>query len=318
MFLTLALLLGAGPPALPPGDGATAPAAPANDGGAPVDTATSPEMPTFDEGSIPEELMEIARRVHDQPIGVRMAAISEPLMGRRYLNDAAGEGVPPDIDPPARYDAFDCLTFVEEVLALAMAGDPVSAPAIRRELRYANGAPVTYSNRNHFMLEEWIPHNIENGLLEDITADLGETHLVEKLVTPKTWSWWKKRSLFKVPDARLPTGTFRLQVMSPGAAAEAVDQIPDGALILTVRQSRDYVPIVVTHLGFKVPSATIPLMRHATRMGTEPRVRNDKLVWYLEHVRWYHRWPVEGITVLMPREIGPRMSALSPAELPAP
>lgn len=311
ILLTLALLMGAGATASTPA--ATEPPALANGGDVTADTTAPPASPTFDEGDIPAELIEIARRVHDQPIGVRMAAISEPLMGRRYLNDAVGEGVPPDLDPPARYDAFDCLTFVEEVLALAMAGDPLSAPAIRQELRYANGAPVTYSNRNHFMLEEWIPHNIENGLLEDITADLGETHLIEKLVTPKTWSWWKKRSLFKVPDARLPTGTFRLQVMSPGAAAEAVDRIPDGALILTVRQSRDYVPIVVTHIGFKVPSPTIPLMRHATRMGSEPRVRNDKLVWYLEHVRWYHRWPVEGITVLMPREIGPRLSAISPA-----
>ena len=107
-------------------------------------------------------------------------------------------------------------------------------------------------------------------------------------------------------DERLPTGTFQLQVMRLGAAAEIVDEIPDGALILTVRESREYVPIVVTHIGFKVPAGEVPLMRHATRMGSEPRVRNDRLAWYLEHVRWYQRWPVDGITVLMPQEIGPR------------
>jgi len=271
------------------------------------------ELPTgatiVDEGDIPEELVRIAREVRDRPIGERMAAISAPLLGTPYLNDAAGEGHGKDPDPPARYDAFDCLTFVEEVLALALAGDPTGAPAIRRQLRYAGGAPVDYDNRNHFMLQEWVPRNIENGYLEDITAQLGETHLVQKVVTPKTWAWWKKRKLFQLPDERLPTGTFRLQVMRLGAAAEIVDDIPDGALILTVRESRDYVPIVVTHLGFKVPAGDVPLMRHATRMGSEPRVRNDKLDWYLEHVRWYQRWPVDGITVLMPREAGPRRSA---------
>ena len=156
------------------------------------------------------------------------------------------------------------------------------------------------------MLEQWIPRAIEAGWLKDITAEVGETHLLHKRVTPKTWAWWKKRSLFQLTDAQLPTGDFALPVMSVGAAREAIDRIPDGALILTVRQSRDAVPIVVTHLGFKVPSPPkVPMMRHATRMGSEPRVRNERLVWYLEHVQWYHRWPVEGVSILMPQEFGP-------------
>lgn len=297
----LALLIAADAPADAPGTP-----------GAGADRPPEAEAPQVDEGAIPAELVRIAREVRGRPIGERMAAISAPLMGTPYLNDAAGEGQGKDPDPPARYDAFDCLTFVEEVLALALAGDPTGAPAIRRQLRYGGGAPVDYDNRNHFMLQEWVPRNIENGLLEDITAQLGETHLVEKEVTARTWAWWRKRKLFQLPDERLPTGTFRLQVMRLGAAAEIVHDIPDGALILTVRESRDAVPIIVTHLGFKVPAGDVPMMRHATRMGSEPRVRNDKLDWYLEHVRWYQRWPVDGITVLMPREIGPRQGAASP------
>ncbi len=278
--------------------------------------AGSPAAPAgpgqgVDESVIPAEIIEITRAVRDRPIGERMAAISEPLLGTPYLNDAAGEGFGTDPDPPVRYDAFDCLTFVEEVLSLALAPDPLSASAVRQQLRYAQGGPVTYENRNHFMLQEWVPRNIENGLLEDITAQLGETHLIEKTVTSRTWSQWRKRASFRLPDERLPTGTYRLQVMRLGAAAEVVDQIPDGALILTVRESRDHVPIVVTHIGFKVPAGDIPLMRHATRMGSEPRVRNDKLGWYLEHVRWYQRWPVDGITVLMPQEAGPRRTTES-------
>ena len=69
--------------------------------------------------------------------------------------------------------------------------------------------------------------------------------------------------------------------------------------------------IVVTHLGFKVPSPPeVPLMRHATRMGKQPRVRNERLAWYLEHVQWYHHWPVDGVTVLMPQEYGPRRARM--------
>lgn len=270
------------------------------------------EGPLPDEGVVPPELIAIAREVRNEPLGERMRAVSEPLKGRPYLEGGTGEGVAPDDDPPVRYDAFDCLTLVEEVLALTLGPDPSSAPDIRNALRYADGEQ-TYSARNHFMLQEWVPHNLENGLLVDITAEVGETHLVQKEVGASTWRHWKRRSLFALADDRLPHGTFQLQVLSLGAAAEALDRIPDGALLLTVRQNRPSVPIVVTHLGFKIPSTPeIPLMRHATKMGEEPRVRDDRLRWYVEHLRWYANWPVEGITVLMPQELGPRLQPTAP------
>lgn len=270
----------------------------------------APVAGPFDEGAVPAELADAALKVRDQPIGVRMAVISELLMGTPYLIDAAGEGVAPDLDPPARYDVFDCLTFVEEILALAIPSDPRNAPMVRNSLRWGQDRERTYENRHHFMLQEWVPRAIENGWLKDITPTLGETHRVTKTVTARTWSNWKKRALFELPDARLPTGDFELQVMSLGEARLIADQIPDGALILTVRNNKGYIPIVVSHLGFKVPSATPdePLFRHATKMGKTPRVRNDRLKYYLEHVRWYHWWPVDGVTILMPQEAGPRVA----------
>lgn len=284
----------------------------------PVPLEDGVEAPVFDEGGIPAELVELALAVRDRPLGERMAAISEPMMGLPYLGDAIGEGAPPDLDPPARYDAYDCLTFVEEVLALALPADPRTAPSVRRSLRYGEDSAVAYEDRHHFMLQQWVPRAIENGWLKDITADIGETHLLQKTVTAKTWAWWKKRSLFHLRDDQLPTGNYALPVLSVGAARENMDRIPDGALILTVRQSKSYVPIVVTHLGFKIPSPPdLPLMRHATRMGKNPRVRNERLAWYLEHIQWYHHWPVEGVTVLMPQEFGPRRARLVASDPPA-
>jgi len=58
-----------------------------------------------------------------------------------------------------------------------------------------------------------------------------------------------------------------------------------------------------------IPGPRESLMRHATRMGTR-KVRDDRLAWYLKHLRDYTKWPSLGITVLMPREQGPRVSAL--------
>lgn len=278
------------------------------------DTA-QPDAPlVVDEGAVPPDLLAAARAVADQPLGQRMLAISDVLMGQPYQVDAAGEGRAPDFDPPARYDAFDCLTLVEEVLALALPADPISAPMVRNGLRYG-GAELSYDNRRHFMLTEWIPGAIADGWVEDITGSLGETHLVEVEITPDTWTWWRRRSLFHLADERLPSGRYELPVMSIDAALEAAADIPDGALIITVRRPKPGVPIVVTHLGFKIPSsADRPMMRHATKMRGQ-RVMDHSLLWYLDHLRWYHNWPVEGVAVLMPREFGPRAHLAAPPKV---
>ena len=259
-------------------------------------------------GVIPDELRQIALQVQDLPLGERMDHVSRPMLGMPYLNDAVGEGRAPDFDPPARYDAYDCLTFVEEVLSLSVPSDPISAPMIRNHLRYTGGVSA-YENRRHFMLQQWIPENIASGMLVDITAEFGETHLIEKEVTSVTWASWRKRKNFQLPDEALPVGRYGLQVLSLDAAVEIVDQIPVGAVILTVRENLPYVPILVSHVGFIVSSSDVPRMRHATKLGND-RVRDDRLAWYLDHIRWYDWWQVEGITILMPQELGPRRSAM--------
>ncbi|MEL6344215.1 MAG: N-acetylmuramoyl-L-alanine amidase-like domain-containing protein [Myxococcota bacterium] len=258
----------------------------------------------FDEGVIPEALIQIARDVRHLPVGERMDHISRPLIGRPYLVDAIGEGQAPDIDPPARYDVFDCMTFIEEVMALAMAPDPRSAPLIRRHLRYTDGVQ-RYDKRRHFMLQQWIPENLASGWLKDITAEYGETHLLHKRVTPQTWSSWRRRRLFDLPDAALPRGDYTLPVISLDAAQAAAEDLPVGAIIVTVRRAVAHKPIVVTHVGFKVASDDVPRVRHATKLSDDI-VRDDRLIWYFDHIRWYDWWEVEGVSILMPQEIGPR------------
>ena len=129
------------------------------------------------------------------------------------------------MDPPARYDAFDCVTFLEEVLALALAGDPISAPLYRNALRYEDGVPE-YSRRHHFMMAEWIPANVDAGFVRDITSTLGETHRIEKVVERKTWSNWQGTRQFKHDLNELPVGAYGLNVLSLDAAEEAIDDFP--------------------------------------------------------------------------------------------
>ena len=266
----------------------------------------------------PDAVIAAVRGARDLSIGARVEAASRAFLGLPYLNEAAGEGEGVDPDPPSRYEAFDCLTFVEEVLGLAMAGDPLYAPTIRDAFRYRG--PPSYENRRHFMEASWIPDAIHNGLLEDITPRVGHARVLTKDVTADTWRHWRHRWVFHLPDALLPVGSWSLNYLDLAEAAAAVPLIPPGAIVVTLRQDRSYVPIVVTHIGMVVPPAegsTEVRMRHATRMGRRT-VRDDRLSWYVTHLRDYTRWPSLGVTILMPREQGPRRSALQPEALSEP
>ncbi len=311
-------------PGAPEGGAVVAPGTPAEALGAPgaVVLPADPSISAVERGperwTIPAEVLSAVRAVATLPLGERVQAASHAFLGLPYLNDAAGEGWGVDPDPPSRYDAFDCLTFVEEVLGLALSGDPLYAPVIRDALRY-EGAP-TYDARRHFMEAQWVPAAIRNGLVEDITARVGRARVLEKTVDLDVWRGWRHRRVFKLPDALLPVGSWSMTYLDLAEAAEAASRIPPGAIVLTLRASRDYVPVVVTHISMVVPPEKEGgelRMRHATRMGLRT-VRDDRLAWYITHLRDYTRWPSLGITVLLPREQGPRISALSAPKLPAP
>jgi hypothetical protein len=264
----------------------------------------------------PPDVVSAVRAVATRSLAERIDAASRAFLGLPYLNEAAGEGAGPDPDPPSRYDAFDCLTFVEEVLGLAMAPDPIYAPSIRDALRYRG--PASYETRRHFMEAQWIPDAIASGLLVDITDRVGHARTLTKEVTSDTWRHWARRSLFKLPDALLPVGAWSLRYLDLAEAWEAAARIPAGAIVVTLRKDKG-APIVTTHISMVVPGSGTERvwMRHATRMGTR-KVRDDRLAWYAAHLRDYVNWPALGVAVLMPREQGPRISALTAAPLPPP
>ncbi len=266
--------------------------------------------------TIPDAIVQAVRGVRARPIAERMEAASRGLLGAPYVNEAAGEGVGRDADPPGRYDAFDCLTFVEEVLGIAVAADPLYAPAVRDALRWGDQARA-YDTRRHFMEASWIPGAVASGVLADITDRVGPARTLEKTVTPQVWANWGRRRLFAVPDAALPVGTWSLRYLDLVAAAAAVSAIPDGTILLTLRQPRPWVPIVVTHIGLVVRDASGVKVRHATRMGQQ-LVRDDRLDWYVNHLRDFVNWRSLGIALYFPREQGPRVSALGPSPLDLP
>ena len=182
-----------------------------------------------------------------------------------------------------------------------MGTTPADVEQIRKDLRYGDGV-ISYENRNHFMVSQWIPNAIEKGYLKDITHTLGETHVVSKKITRRTWERGEVVITFSSRQISFRWVPIEWEYCLLDAAFNAIPNIPEGALVVVVRQNNPYNPVWITHLGFVVRhSETDVRIRHATKMGGGV-VKEHYLKWYFEHIRIYLS-PMEGVLVLMPQEL---------------
>src|SRR5216684_3472016 len=77
------------------------------------------------------------RQLAPEPLRERLLQVSEKFLGTPYAPSPLGESQGKDADPLIRFDAVDCLTFVEETLAISFAIEPREVEAILIDLRYA-------------------------------------------------------------------------------------------------------------------------------------------------------------------------------------
>src|SRR5260370_23692250 len=101
------------------------------------------------------------RELSAKPLGTRLLDVSERFLGTPYATSPLGEGQGKDADPLIRFDAVDCLTFVEETMAISFANEPREVEPILIDLRYAR--EVAFDDRNHLMEAQWLPHNLAKG-----------------------------------------------------------------------------------------------------------------------------------------------------------
>lgn len=111
----------------------------------------------------------------------RVAHFSKVFFGTPYMAGANGEGPLGEFDqmPLYRDDGFDCLTYVNTVLALAHATsfDIFKKNIIKTNYRHS----VAYENRLHFMSVDWNPVNEKNNYIKNITPEIGDRLAVSPL-----------------------------------------------------------------------------------------------------------------------------------------
>ncbi|MDP2342574.1 MAG: DUF1460 domain-containing protein [Deltaproteobacteria bacterium] len=241
---------------------------------------------------------QVGARVHTAgavPLAARLVEVTQPFLDAPYVLSPLGEGAGVDPDPRLRFDAFDCTTFVETAMALALASDLDDARVVLDHIRYKSGV-VDYAARRHFPEAEWIPQLVTTGLLVDVTRTIGGAAVTSetKKLDVTVWRKAKHEGLPKLDDARIPAGVFALDVWRLDDAALHADLIPAGTILHLVRVDFANVPVRVSHQGLVLEKDGKKFIRHAAdRM--HHRVVDEPLDRFFSRMKQYGKWPVTGV-----------------------
>lgn len=182
-------------------------------------------------------------RLH-RTVPARVEAISASLLGCRYeANGLVGSVETPEVFV-APLETFDCVTYVETVLALARAADPAAFAEELRQIRY-DGGVVEWESRNHYMTD-WARRSSKRRVTRPVAAE-GLGVKKEKLLDAVPGLPPRKTSFWCVPKARL-------RVWAPRLANG------DVVLFASTKPGLD-----VFHCGFLVLGAGELRLRHASR-----------------------------------------------------
>lgn len=130
-------------------------------------------FPQKNEHQADEHIQALYHTLDNMPksdMDARLDYVSNHLLGKSYVLGALGEGAQGKFDqfPLYRTDVFDCETFVDTVLAIALADKLNTFQQCIRKIRY-DGGNVNFIHRNHFTCLDWNTNNQNAGYIQDIT-----------------------------------------------------------------------------------------------------------------------------------------------------
>jgi len=184
--------------------------------------------------NLPEDIISLFRRARSLPRNRRLGFFASGFVGYPYHLFPLGEGIE---KPRFDFSRFDCLTFVEEMLALTLSDSVDEVLPTLDRVRYKDGV-VSFLARNHFPSIDWIPNN--SHLFRDITENFEHT-FIEK--------WIDRKTFFEEHGYRYDGGNpvfARVSVVSPDAIPR---RLPAP---LVVFFAKDNPKTIFTHAGLVI------------------------------------------------------------------
>jgi hypothetical protein len=228
----------------------------------------------------------------------RIERVSALFMGKPFALSPLGEGpgAHTDKDPIVRFDRFDCVTYVEEVMALSWHADLNRAVDELQRVRYVAGR-IRYGARKHIMMAQWIPLNVSAGFVRDITRSVGrgETKTATLRIAAQDFRS-KKGSALELAARDQPHGSHSVDMVPLSRMPLLLERVPAGTIITTIRQSQQNVPYRASHVGLVIVQGGKRMIRHAHKPSG--RVVQQPLAEFVAAARRFKSWPVAGFNLL--------------------
>lgn len=173
-----------------------------------------------------------------------MKALVQPFLSCPYKERVLiGSATTPEVFT-VTLDHFNCVTFIETILALALSNSVGQFVETLRQLRYRDGQ-VEWAKRHHYMTD-WIKHNARQGFVRNVTRG------------PDTISHTRTLSLVE----GLPPQTATFKCFPKRAFSRLTHRIADGDLIFFVSTRKR---LDVFHTGLLFRGDDHIVMVHASR-----------------------------------------------------
>jgi cell wall-associated NlpC family hydrolase len=225
-----------------------------------------------------EQLLSKTR--YDPSIGSRIDLLSSHFLGRSYKSDPLiGSAHTAEVFT-ASFDGFDCVTYIETIVALARASNVDDFTEWLRKLRYERGH-IQWQRRNHYMTF-WIRNNVREGI-------------VRRVSIPAVPTLTRERVLNVVPG--LDPQRTRVKCVPKQAVPQLQRHLQTGDLIFfaSTRKHLD-----VFHAGIIVRDSEKVFMRHASR--SQGLVVQQELSEFLNANR------IAGVIVVRPQPVSQRIA----------
>lgn len=227
----------------------------------------------------------------------RLLSVSQYFLSCPYVLNPLGDG-PNDLfdqRPHYRLDVFDCVTYVNMVLALALSHDQDEFLQYAAKVNYVLGK-LRYAARHHFMSVDWNVSNQQLGIVKDITTEMlpGFTQVAHARIDKPRWYRHKTCADLHLSSLLTPeTMRERLDqlraladqvaiteshldyvpldvVLQPKHWLDFVDALPVACLVEIVRPNWDLRKVIGTHLnvshvGFAFKQAEDVVFLHASQ-----------------------------------------------------
>lgn len=245
-------------------------------------------------------------------IPARIDYLSHLLLNKPYIVNPQGEGIHAEFDtaPLYRFDGFDCVTFVNNILALALSQNASDFEKKLLQINYYHAIP-TYENRFHFMSIDWNSENQKNKIIRDITreicdkkntiiAEIAEGEIdkpawflkkIENETVARATLLKKYAAQFQKQIGRVPYLPFiKLFDDNKNPNPFIFNQIPHASIIEIVRPNWNVTEKIgtnlhVSHVGFAIRKSSSELFfRHASSEAKKvvEILLSDYLVNYIE------------------------------------